>query len=93
MSKKPKVRLAEALKQSESPQTELGAPNAPAETEVGHKNVAPSRQGKRNVSGYFSQEVHRQLRVIAAEEDKSLQDVLGDAINVLFERKGKPPIA
>lgn len=52
-----------------------------------------SRNGKRIVSGWFDVEVHKQLRLIAAEEDKTLEKVLGDAINALFTNLGKPPIA
>jgi len=36
---------------------------------------------------------HLLLRVIAAEEGKNLQYVLGDALNALFEQKGKSSIA
>ena len=96
MAKK-KVNLADVLKDNEAQQQ--GADTAtttiepvPSATKQG-ENVAPSRRGKKNISGYFSPEVHRQLRVIAAEEDKNLQQILGDALNELFERKGKPPIA
>ena len=56
-------------------------------------NVPPSRRGKRHISGYFEPEVLRQVKIIAAEEDKNIQDVLGDALNALFVNKGKPPIA
>lgn len=66
----------------------------PVSTDCEHREkVAPSRRVKNNISGYFSPEVHRQLRVIAAEEDKNLQEILGDALNALFELRGKPPIA
>ena len=96
MSKK-KVNLAEVIKDNEAQQqvadTEATTmESVPSDTKRG-KNVAPSRRGKKNISGYFAPEVHRQLRVIAAEEDKNLQEILGDALNALFERRGKPPIA
>lgn len=82
-----KVNLAEVMKNNES-QQEDSVVAMPV-----NEKVAPSRRGKKNISGYFPPEVHRQLRVIAAEEDKNLQEILGDALNVFFERKGKPPIA
>ena len=94
MPNKEKVNLAEVLKQNapESPQhpeqTQALAPPAPIS-----EKTAPSRHGKKNISGYFAPEVHRQLRIIAAEEDKTLQEVLADALNALFQRKGRPPIA
>ena len=92
MSKNSKVNLAEVFKENEAQQQETNTP-ANVETAKVNENIAPSRRGKKNISGYFAPEVHRQLRVIAAEEDKNLQDVLGDAINALFQQKGKPPIA
>ena len=91
MSNKKKVNLAEAIKDNEA-QQQQSVTNESANVNVG-ENVAPSRRGKKNISGYFSPEVHRQLRVIAAEEGKNLQQILGDALNTFFDRKGKPPIA
>ena len=82
-----KVNLAEVMQNNESQQEDSVVAMSVNE------NVAPSRRGKKNISGYFPPEVHRQLRVIAAEEDKNLQEILGDALNAFFERKGKPPIA
>ena len=96
MSKK-KVNLAEVIKDNEAQQQVEGTATATMESASSGptpaENIAPSRRGKKNISGYFSPEVHRQLRVIAAEEDKNLQEILGDALNALFERRGKPPIA
>ena len=92
MSKNKKVDLAQVFKENEEQQQATNTSEA-VESAPATEKMAPSRIGKKNISGYFAPEVHRQLRVIAAEEDKNLQDVLGDAINALFEQKGKPPIA
>jgi hypothetical protein len=53
----------------------------------------PSRQGKKTVAGHFDPAVSRQLREIALVEDSSVQDLLKEAINDLFVKRGKPPIA
>ena len=58
-----------------------------------HKNRPACREGKRQVAGHFDEQVHKQLRVIAAQEDKSLQDVMADAFNMYFRSLGLPPIA
>ncbi|MDE0636829.1 MAG: hypothetical protein OXI43_13410 [Candidatus Poribacteria bacterium] len=92
MSKNKKVNLAQVFKENEEQQQDTNAPEAVESASVNEK-IAPSRRGKKNISGYFAPEVHRQLRVIAAEEDKNLQEVLGDALNALFDQKGKPTIA
>ena len=55
--------------------------------------VPPSREGKRHISGYFAPEVFRQVKIICAEEDKTVQEVLADCLNAHFVNLGKPPIA
>ena len=55
--------------------------------------VPPSRQGKKMISGHFDKDVHRQLKMLALEKDTSIQDLLSEALNALFERNNKPPIA
>ena len=74
--------------------------SAPATSPVG-KQVAPStadpkpqrRAGTRIVSGHFTVPVHKQLRMIAVQEDRTLQDLLAEAINDLFTKRGIPPVA
>ena len=53
----------------------------------------PSRQGKKMISGHFTKDVHRQLKMLALEKDTSIQSLLSEALNALFERNNKPPIA
>lgn len=55
--------------------------------------MAPSRQGKKAVAGYFDPAVRQQLAVLAAEEQRSQNDLLAEALNLLFERYGKSPLA
>ena len=55
--------------------------------------VPPSRRGKRHISGYFQPEVLKQVKIICAEEEKTVNQVLAEALNALFINKGKPPIA
>lgn len=55
--------------------------------------VPPSRQGKKMISGHFDKDVHRQLKMLAIEKDTSIQNLLSEALNALFERNNKPPIA
>lgn len=53
----------------------------------------PGRAGKSNVTGYFPPEVKRQLRLLAAEQDTTIQNLLATALNDLFAKHGKPEIA
>lgn len=69
------------------------SPNTPVEIEKNNDKVPPSRRGKRHISGYFEPEVLRQVKIICAEEDKTVNQVLADALNSLFVNRGKAPIA
>lgn len=74
------------------------APSAPASSAPNRNDpesphFRPSRQGKANVTGYFPQEVKKQLRMLAAEEDKTIQQLLGESLNMLFARYGRAEIA
>ena len=94
MPEKEKVNLAEVLKRNNpAPQEQNSPKEGLVEPQQVNEKIAASRRGKKNISGYFAPEVHRQLRIIAAEEDKNLQEILGDALNVFFQHKGRPPIA
>ena len=55
--------------------------------------VPPSRQGRKHVGGYFEPEVLKQLKFIGVEQDKSQQELVKEALNDLFEKYDKPPIA
>jgi hypothetical protein len=53
----------------------------------------PGRANRSNVTGYFPQEVKKQLRLLAAEKDTTIQRLLAEALNDLFAKNGKPEIA
>lgn len=57
------------------------------------QSVRPSRQGKKGIIGYFDPAVSKQLRQIALDEESSVQELLREAVNDLFQKRGKPPIA
>ena len=71
-----------------APPTELAVP---AESQQHH--FRPGRKGKSNVTGYFPPEVKKQLRLLAAEHDRTIQNLLAEALNDLFAKNGKPEIA
>ena len=53
----------------------------------------PGRAHKSNVTGYFPPEVKKQLRMLAAEHETTIQALLAEAMNDLFAKYGKPEIA
>ncbi len=50
-----------------------------------------SRTGKKAIAGYFSPELSRALNILGIEQDKSLQALLGEAIDDLLRKYGKHP--
>ena len=38
-------------------------------------------------------EARRQLRILAAEQDTRIEALVAEALNLLFEKHGKPPVA
>jgi len=55
--------------------------------------VQPGRVGKKQVLGYFSAECKKQLKQMGVDQDKTEQDFLAEALNLLFTKYGKPTIA
>ncbi len=57
------------------------------------RSVAPSRAGKKPITGFFDPEVSRQIKKVALEKDKTMQELLQEALNDLFRKYDLPPIA
>ena len=93
MAKRPDLR--QALKPRAEvpvPQPALQQDNASAPTPKS-QHFRPSIEGKSNVTGYFPPAVKKQLRILAADRDTTIQDLLAEALNDLFAKHGKPEIA
>lgn len=56
-------------------------------------HARPSRKSTKHIGGYFDPAVSKQLREIALDEDSSVQALLGEAIDMLFQSRRKPTIA
>ncbi len=79
-------KSAEALKGAET----VGS----AETAKEKSTAAGmSRKGTKHVGGYYSQAVSKQLRQIALDENTSVQALVGEGLDMLFESRGKPALA
>ena len=55
--------------------------------------LPPSRQGKRRLELWLSPDAKKQVKLIAIDEEKSQEQVMADALNMLFKSRGIPPIA
>ena len=69
------------------------APQPIAEAQPASPHARPSRKSTKHVGGYFDPAVSKQLREIALHEDSSVQALLGEAIDMLFQSRRKPTIA
>ena len=54
---------------------------------------APTRVGKVNISAYFPPEVKSSLRLVQAQNGRKIQDLLAEALNLLFAKYGVPESA
>lgn len=52
-----------------------------------------SRAGKKSVTGHFDPAVIRQLKILAMDNDSSIQALLAEALNDLFDKHGMKPLA
>ena len=52
-----------------------------------------SRRHTKHIGGYFDPAVSRQLRQIGLEEDATVQDLMAEALDMLFQSRKKSPIA
>ena len=82
-------KFAAALK----PVAPAEAPPPAAAAAPASPHARPSRKSTKHVGGYFDPAVSKQLREIALHEDSSVQALLGEAIDMLFQSRRKPTIA
>lgn len=80
----------EARKRQQSHKKQSPTPGA---VEKNNPNLPPSRQGKRPYTIWIPPEAHRIIRIFAAQEDVSQEQIGKDALNALFRERGRPPIA
>jgi len=52
-----------------------------------YQNVK-SREGKRMVAAYFTTDIHKNLKMLAVQNDTSIQDIVHEAISDYLKAKG-----
>ncbi len=83
---------------------DAGGKAAPAATQapVAVANAEPSqakrfdqanRRGKVVISAYFDPAVRKQLAILAVEQDTTQAALMAEALNLLFDKYGRSPIA
>jgi len=98
MSRKPSLL---ALRDRESPPPPVAAePEAKATPAIergtnpgtASSPVAPSRQGKKAMTGYFSPEMSFAMHMTARRHGMSLQDAMAEAFNDWLRKMGESPV-
>lgn len=54
--------------------------------------AAPSRQGRKQIAGFFSPEMSFAMHMLARREGKSLQALMAEAFNDVLRKYGESPI-
>jgi hypothetical protein len=73
--------------------TQPEAPSEPAAPRIRRAGVAPSRADLVAITVHAPEAVRRQLKAIAAEEGRPMEDLAAEAFNLLFARYRRPEIA
>ena len=58
-------------------------------SQVAAGRQATPRNGRKHIGGYFDPAVSKRLRMLAVEEDSSVQRLLEEALDLLFQDRGK----
>lgn len=89
------VKRKETVQASAAPtvDSEEEAPATVAVPTVQKAPQKPSRTNVKHIGGYFDPAVGKQMRVLAAEEETTVQALLEEALDMLFHARRKPTIA
>ena len=89
-----KARLTELSKKFPAPAPPAAASPEPVPAPAPSSTpTAPARRGRTGVTTFLAEEAHRQLRQLALDERRSGQALVVEALNDLFRKYNRPPIA
>lgn len=99
MSRSTRPSLAESMKRAARPEPAAPPPAAPAAAPVasaegeGRGFYAATRAGKKKLTAALNSAAHLQFRQLSLELGQAGEALQIEAINDLFRKYGKPPIA
>lgn len=76
-----------------TPQSSDLSKEEPIRRNGGTKPIQASRNGKLQISAFFAKNAKKQFEILCVEMEKNQTEMLTEAINDLFKKYGKPPIA
>jgi hypothetical protein len=68
-------------------------PEKPKKEKVYNPAATPGRRGKRGLTVYLDPMAHAELKAVAEDQEKRLEDLLKEGINLVLARYGRKPIA
>lgn len=69
-----------------------GKVSASVSSSTGSSSIAPSRQGKKAMTGYFSPEMSFAMHMTARKNGMSLQEAMAEAFNDWLRKMGESPV-
>ena len=93
MSTTKKTSLSTALHEASGKKTTPMPTATDTPIPIQQPDIPPSRRGKKIISGYFDPAVARQLKQLALDNDQTVQALLSEALNDLFTKYNKQPLA
>jgi hypothetical protein len=105
MSKRPNIAerpcakaasaAARAPAAASKPRTTCPACSTRRETDTApaRRTAQPSRAGTKAITGHYPPAVRYQLKLLAAEQGRTMEDMLAEGLNLLFAAYNKPEIA
>lgn len=99
MSKRPNIADAMREAAGSTRARPVAVPNpepaaAPAPDSAGASRAGqPSRAGTKAITGHYPPAVRYQLKLLAAEQGRTMEDMLAEGLNMLFAAYNKPEIA
>ena len=88
----PKTTLRDAFP-APTPPAPAASPEPAPQPAPPPTTPSPSRRGRTGVTTFLSEAAHRQLRLLSLDERRSGQKLIIEALNDLFRKYGRPPIA
>lgn len=98
MSRKPSFANLRSAAPAPVPAKTTAAMPAPAGTEQGRGGAAPassravSREGRKQIAGFFSPEMSLAMHMLARRQGRSLQALMAEGFNDVLRKYGESPI-
>lgn len=68
------------------------APVATPERGAGEEGAPASRQGRKQIAGFFTPEMSLSLHMLARRQGRSLQALMAEAFNDVLRKHGESPV-